>query len=109
MLDEVAARVSERLGDGAIVEPAHMELAHPTIAEGFARCVERGATTVIAHPFMLSPGRHAREDLPRMVAEAASAHPSVRFVMAGPLGAHEGIIDAIVDRCETAAASEATG
>jgi len=29
-----------------IVEPAHMELAEPSIATAFGRCVERGARTV---------------------------------------------------------------
>ena len=102
LLGEVAARVKERLGEDAIVEASHMEIAEPTIAQGFARCVELGASMVVAHPFMLAPGRHVQEDLPRMVAEAAAAHEGVRFVLARPLGAHDGIIDAVVDRCEAA-------
>ena len=36
-----------------IVEPAHMELAEPSIATAFARCVERGATTVVVFPYFL--------------------------------------------------------
>jgi sirohydrochlorin ferrochelatase len=102
LIDEVAQRVELRLGSDAIVEPAHMELAEPTIAQGFARCVDRGATTIVVHPFMLAPGRHVSEDLPRLVAEAASSHEGVRFVMAAPLGSHEGIIDAVVARCDAA-------
>ena len=102
LLDEVAEKVRARLGDGAVVEPAHMEIAEPTVEQGFARCVEQGATLVVAHPFMLAPGRHVQEDLPRLMAEAASAHDGVRFVLAGPLGSHDGIIDTVVERCETA-------
>lgn len=102
MLDEVAARVRARMGDAAIVEIAHMEIAEPTIARGFARCVERGASVVVAHPFMLSPGRHVQEDLPRMVAEAAAQHDGVDFVLASPLGTHDGVIDAVVARCDEA-------
>jgi sirohydrochlorin ferrochelatase len=102
LLDQVAARVKVRMGEHAIVEVSHMEIAEPTIAQGFARCVELGASMVVAHPFMLAPGRHVQEDLPRLVAEAAAAHPGVGFVLASPLGTHDGIIDAIVDRCEAA-------
>ena len=102
LLDEVVARVKARVGDGAIVEPAHMEIAEPTVAQGFARCVEQGATMVVAHPFMLAPGRHVQEDLPRLVAEAAAAHAGARFALAAPLGSHDGVIDAIIERCGAA-------
>ncbi len=108
LLEEVAAQVRERMGAGTIVEPAHMELAEPTIEQGFARCVERGASMVVVHPFMLSPGRHVQEDLPRLVAEAAAAHEGVQFVMAAPLGSHTGVIDAVVERCDTALEQSST-
>ena len=107
LVGDVAERLRARIEDGAIVESAHMELAEPTIEQGFARCVEKGATVVVAHPFMLAPGRHAREDLPRLVAEAASKHDGVRFVMAAPLGNHDGVIDAVLDRCAAALADDA--
>lgn len=102
LLDEVVEKVRARLGDSAVVEPAHMEIAEPTVAQGFARCVEQGATLVVAHPFMLAPGRHVQEDLPRLMAEVASTHGGVRFVLAGPLGSHDGIIDTVVERCQAA-------
>ena len=102
LLREVATLVKKRLGEESIVEPAHMELAEPTIAEGFARCVEQGATQVVVHPFMLAPGRHVTEDLPRLVAEAAARHRGVRFSMAAPLGSHAGVIDAVIERCQSA-------
>jgi sirohydrochlorin ferrochelatase len=102
LLDEVAALVKQRLGAGSIVEPAHMEIAEPTIAQAFTRCVEQGATTVVVHPFMLAPGRHVTEDLPRLVAEAAQPHVGVAFAMAASLGSHVGVIDAVLDRCQAA-------
>jgi len=71
-----------------IVEPAHMELAEPSIATAFARCVERGATTVVVYPYFLLPGRHWNEDIPRLTAEAAKAHPGVRYLVTAPFGLH---------------------
>ncbi len=104
LLDEVAALVKSRLGHGAIVEPAHMEIAEPTVAQGVARCVEQGATLIIVHPFMLAPGRHVSEDLPTLVEESASAHEGVAFAVAAPLGTHAGVIDAVIERCQAALA-----
>ena len=55
-----------------------MELAEPSIAEGFADCVRAGATEVVAFPYMLSPGKHVTRDIPRLVAEAARGVPGNR-------------------------------
>ncbi|MGB5811449.1 MAG: CbiX/SirB N-terminal domain-containing protein [Polyangiales bacterium] len=98
LIERVADLVRARLPADRIVEAAHMELAEPTIACGFAKCIERGATTVVAHPFMLAPGRHVMEDVPRLLAEAAAAHPGTKYVVAGPLGAHPSIADVVLDR-----------
>jgi sirohydrochlorin ferrochelatase len=73
----------------AIVEPAHMELADPTIGEAFARCVWRGAERVVVCPFFLGPGKHWQSDIPRLVEEAAQAFPHVPHRVAAPLGIDE--------------------
>ena len=46
-----------------VVAPAHMELASPSIEEAFDALVAQGCDLVVCHPFFLSPGRHATEDL----------------------------------------------
>lgn len=102
LIERVAEMVRARMDDARIVEVAHMELAEPTIGHAFSRCVEQGATFVIAHPFMLAPGRHVVEDLPRLIAEAAASHPGTKYVVAEPLGAHRGIVEAVMDRCASA-------
>lgn len=104
LIERVAEEVRKRTAADRIVIVAHMELSEPTIEMGFARCVEQGATIVVAHPFMLAPGRHVAEDLPRLIAAAAALHPATRYVIAEPLGAHPGIVEAVVDRCATALA-----
>jgi sirohydrochlorin ferrochelatase len=68
-----------------IVEPAHMELAPPTIADALQRCVERGAKTVIIHPYFLFPGRHSTQDIPRMAAEAAQDFSNIVVKVTQPL------------------------
>ena len=82
----------------AVVEPAHMELAPPTIADAFERCVERGANVVVVAPFFLSPGRHWQEDIPRLVDEAAAAHPGVKYLISAPIGLHPLMAEVIDSR-----------
>lgn len=88
LLHEVVA-LFERVSGMPIVEPAHMELAEPSIAAAFSRCVERGAETVVVFPYFLSPGRHWSQDIPQLTAAAAGQHPGVRYQVTSPLGLHE--------------------
>ena len=98
---EVVARYAERSGH-SIVEPAHMELAPPTIAEAFASAVDRGATEIVVHPYFLFHGRHCSEDIPRMCAEAASSHPGLRWRLTAPLGLADGILEVVDERIRQA-------
>jgi sirohydrochlorin ferrochelatase len=85
-----------------IVEPAHMELAEPSIATAFNRCVDRGAKTVIVFPYFLLPGRHWHDDIPRLAAAAAQSHPGIRFLVTAPFGLHplmNDIIRSRIDHC----------
>jgi sirohydrochlorin ferrochelatase len=97
MLQGVARRFAEATG-WPIVEPAHMELAEPSIATAFRRCVERGASTVVVFPYFLLPGRHWSDDIPRLAAEAATHHPGVRFLVTAPFGMHPLMAQVIRDR-----------
>ncbi|OUS44300.1 hypothetical protein BE221DRAFT_78412 [Ostreococcus tauri] len=91
---EQYARVTGR----DIVEAAHMELASPSIADAFGRCVERGANVIVVAPFFLSPGRHWQEDIPQLVKEAAAAHSGVRHVVSAPIGLHPLMVEVIDSR-----------
>lgn len=81
-----------------IVEPAHMEIAEPSIATAFARCVRRGAKTVVVFPYFLLPGKHWHEDIPRLAADAAANHPGVQFRVTAPFGHHPLLFDVIGER-----------
>ena len=98
MLRDVATLVREKADRGWIVHYAHMELATPTLPEGIDACVADGATDVIVLPYMLSPGRHATEDIPRMAAEAAAKHPAVTVRVSAPLGIHPLLAELVLIR-----------
>ncbi len=84
--------------DWQIVEPAHMELAEPSIATAFGRCVKQGAELVVVFPYFLAPGRHWDQDIPALAAEAAQACCGVKFLVTAPLGLHELMLQVIDQR-----------
>lgn len=87
MLEQIAALYAERFqADCPIVEPAHMEIAEPSIAAAYAECVRRGAQRVVVCPFFLGPGKHWTQDIPRLTAEAATAFPETSYHVAPTLG-----------------------
>jgi sirohydrochlorin ferrochelatase len=101
MLLEVARRYAA-VSHYRIVEPAHMEVAEPSMAAAFARCVARGARRVVVMPYFLAPGKHWDQDIPRLAAEAARPHAGLSFLVTAPLGLHPMIyqvIEARIDYC----------
>ncbi len=84
-----------RNSEFSIVEPAHMELAEPSISTAFRRCIDQGARLIVVHPFFLLPGRHWDEDIPRLAAAAAAAHAGLQYLVTAPLGADDSIIDVV--------------
>ena len=98
MLSCAANLLQHMVGDGVLVRYAHMELAEPLIAQGFADCVNAGANEVIAFPYMLSPGKHVSRDVPRLVSEAAAAFPNVTYRVTGAFGVHEKLAELIAIR-----------
>ena len=96
-LAELAAVVQAHAPE-LCVGAAHMELAAPSVAQGMAQLVAQGATDVVVVPYMLAPGRHVTEDIPRLAREAARAHPSVRVSVSPCLGVHALLAQLVVER-----------
>lgn len=93
-----------------VVEPAHMELAEPSIATAFGRCVEVGVELVVVSPYFLLPGRHWSQDIPSLAREAAAAHPGSRYLVTAPLGLHPlmaEVVGARVEHCLAHVAGDA--
>ena len=81
-----------------VIEPAHMELAEPSIATAFGRCVRRGAQRIVVAPYFLSPGKHWDQDIPRLTGQAAKNHPQVSFRVTHPIGLHPLMVEIIGSR-----------
>ena len=99
---ETIAEAMRSRGRYANVCVSYLELAEPSIADGGEACVQAGAADVILLPFFLSPGRHVVEDLTAARDALAQKFTAVRFVLAGALGSHPSILDALEDRAREA-------
>ena len=77
-----------RLHADRFVQDAFLGSVKPQIPGAIETCVRQGATQIFVIPFMLLPGRHVKEDIPRMIQEAREAHPEVDFHYTGPLAEH---------------------
>lgn len=93
----IARKLAKRRPDW-IVRFAHMELAAPTIDDAVDACVAAGAREIVVHPYFLAPGRHSTRDVPVLARAAARRHRGVRVRVTPPLGAHDGIVDVVLDR-----------
>ena len=81
-----------------IVEPAHMELAEPSILTAYTKCVEKGAEFIVICPFFLGPGRHWQQDIPSLANQAAKEFPDTNYHVVTPLGVDELLLDLIEKR-----------
>jgi sirohydrochlorin ferrochelatase len=99
LLLDVVRQFAEATGL-AIAEPAHMELAEPSIDTAFSRCVARGAETVVVFPYFLLPGRHWNNDIPQLTAAAARKHPGVGYLVTAPFGLHPLMAEVMRQRIE---------
>ena len=97
MLEQLAS-IIRNMRPGLIVHTAHLDVLEPTIAQGFAACIADGASNIVVHPYMLAPGRHATQDVPRLVQEIAVKSPHVTVTVTGPLGLHESIAQVVLER-----------
>ncbi len=84
-VEAVAARM-RALAPHVPVRCAYLELSTPALPEAAAELVAAGATSVRIVPMFLGTGRHAREDLPALVARLRADHPATAFELPPAVG-----------------------
>jgi len=84
-MQAVAAQILQTHSDVA-VECAYLALSPPDLPTVCASLVARGIATITIVPLFLGVGKHAREDLPLLVAALRQAHPQIDFELQGAVG-----------------------
>ena len=93
-METVAARL-RALRPDTPVRCAYLELESPSLPEAATDVLAGGATHVTIVPMFLGAGRHAREDLPALVAGLRASHPGVEFALQKPVGEDARVLDLI--------------
>ena len=61
----------------ALVSCAYLELCTPELAQAATDLIAAGARKIKIFPLFLGVGKHAREDLPLLLAQVRALHPDV--------------------------------
>ena len=93
-IEAIAAR-TQSLSPDAHVRCAYLELTEPSLPDCVADLAQRGSRTIKVVPLFLGVGRHAREDLPVIMAELITLYPLIIFKLQPAIGEDERLIDLV--------------
>jgi sirohydrochlorin cobaltochelatase len=72
---------------------AYLELTEPSLSAAAAVLIETGVSNITILPMFLGVGRHAREDLPALIAELKQNHPNTNFQVQPAVGENTAVLD----------------
>ncbi|MBU6292207.1 MAG: CbiX/SirB N-terminal domain-containing protein [Burkholderiales bacterium] len=94
------AMLREQLPD-TVIELAFLELMEPRLPDVVNRLVTQGCSQISVVPVFFGQGSHVVRDLPLMVDELRSAHPSVQLSVAAAVGESPAVLEAIAQYCRS--------
>ena len=95
-MEAVARCIQESQADAQVL-CAYLELSTPDLPTAVATLVERGIGAITIVPMFLGVGKHAREDLPQLVAQLKQAHSDVQFSLQPAVGENPRLIALLAD------------
>lgn len=95
-IQAVAQRIAQR-APHVRVRCAYLELTEPDLPHVAQTLAEEGATDLCVVPMFLGVGRHAREDLPRLIAEIQTRHPHLSIRCQPAVGEQAALLDLLAD------------
>jgi sirohydrochlorin cobaltochelatase len=91
-IENVARRISER-SPGTRVVCAYLELVEPDLSSAIDALAAEGVRHIRMLPVFFGVGRHAREDLPLLLAAARARHPQLLLDVLPAAGEQQRLID----------------
>ena len=91
-MEAVAERIRQ-LAPAIQVRCAYLEITAPDLAASTAELVQQGVSFITIVPMFLGIGKHARDDLPILLAKLKVNHPQVSFVLRPAIGEEAQMIE----------------
>ncbi|MGG4168134.1 sirohydrochlorin chelatase [Rossellomorea vietnamensis] len=91
-----------------IQEISFLELASPSIEEGFAVCVDKGATHITVVPLLLLTAVHAKKDIPDEVRKCRDIYPDIHVNYGRPIGVHDKMVESVINKIEEATSMDSS-
>ena len=95
-IEAVASKIIERQ-PGILLRCAYLELSSPTLPEAAADLIACGARHMRIFPLFLGVGKHAREDMPKLVAQIRAMHPDIQVELLPAAGEFPQLIELLAD------------
>ena len=89
---EAIARQASQLQPQRLIRCAYLELSSPDLAACVHELAALGVREVKVVPLFLGIGKHAREDMPRLIAELTVEFPKINFTLTPAIGEDERLI-----------------
>lgn len=84
------------------VRAAYLQFLEPDLRRVIKLSVNDGAKKIIVHPYFLSSGVHVTKNIPEIVKEAGQRYPDVEFICTHDLGAHDKLVEVVLERIKEA-------
>lgn len=91
-IEAVATQIRQLAPDQPVC-CAYLELSAPSLPLAAGELIGQGCRKITILPMFLGVGRHAREDLPRLVEQLRHDHPAVDFQLKPAVGEMPALID----------------
>ena len=94
--EAVATRIRQR-SPGVAVRCAYLELCAPSLVDAATDLIALGARKIRVFPLFLGVGKHAREDLPQLMAQLNDGHREIDFELLATAGENAALIALLAD------------
>ncbi|CAB5673518.1 Sirohydrochlorin cobaltochelatase [Delftia tsuruhatensis] len=85
---------------------AYLEACEPDLPTAAQGLIDAGATQLTVLPLFLGTGKHAREDIPRLVELIRARHPQVRVHLQPAVGEHPRVTALLAELARQAAGAQ---